>query len=85
VGFATVHRENENLWPGVFAGAFYGDKSQTVAGGRPARRADTLTFVGQRVLRSSGDINEDELAIAAVLLEIWAGDDENDGLAVGGN
>jgi hypothetical protein len=37
------------------------------------------------VLRSRGDIDQHELAVAAILVEIWARDDEHDGLAVGGD
>jgi len=37
------------------------------------------------MLRSRGDIDKDEFAIAAVLVKIRARDDENDSLAVGRN
>jgi hypothetical protein len=37
------------------------------------------------MLRSCGDINQDEFAINAVLLNVGPGDDENDGLPVRGD
>jgi len=35
------------------------------------------------MLRSRADLNQDEFAIAPVLVEIWPRDKENDGLSVG--
>src|SRR5216684_8941772 len=65
-GFAASHGKNENLRLCLFSGSIRGDKRQAVAVWRPARRADTLAFVGQDALRSRGDINQHELTIAAV-------------------
>src|SRR5712664_4432463 len=81
--FAAGHGENENLRLRVFSGSVHGDKRQAVAAGRPARRAYTFALVGQDMLRSRSDLNQDEFAIAPVLVEIWPRDDENDGLPFG--
>src|SRR5258708_12098485 len=70
-GFAAGHGEYEDLRLRVFSGSIRSDKRQSVAVRRPARRADTLAFVGQDMLRSRGDINQTQSPIPPSLLEIW--------------
>src|SRR5258708_25378990 len=77
-GFAAGHGKNEDLRLRVFSGSIRGDKGQSVAGRGPARRADTLAFVGQDMLRSRTDLNQDDVAIAAVQIKIRPRDNEND-------
>src|SRR4029077_17002860 len=84
-GFPAAHGKYENLWPGLSAGSINGDKRQSIAARRPARCTHTYAFIGQRVLRSRGDMYEYELAVAAVLLDIWARDHEHYGFAVRGD
>ncbi len=80
--FAAGHRENENLRGGLFSRPLHGDKRQAVAARRPPRGAYAFAFVSQHTLRSRGDFDQYEPAVAAVLLEIRARHRENNALAV---
>src|SRR5580704_16244933 len=84
-GFAAGHGQNKNLGLGVFAGSIDSHEGKTVAIRGQARRADPFALVRQTVLGSRGEVHLDEFAIAAVLFQIRAGDDEYDGFSVGGD
>ena len=83
--FTTGHGQDKKLELGIFGGSVYGFESEAIALGGPAREADAFAIVGERVRSTGGDVDEDEVAIRAILVEIDAGDDAGDGFAVRGD
>ena len=83
--FPAGHRQDEELELGIFRGGVDGLESEAVSFGRPARRADAFAIVRQSAWRSARDVDDQQVAIGAVLIEIDTRTYEGNRFSVGRN
>ena len=83
--FTSGHRQDEELELGIFRGRIDRFKRESVAFGRPTRRADAFAIVRQRARSAARNVDDEQIAVGAVLLEIDARQHEGDRFSVGRN
>ena len=66
--------QHEKLELRILGGGVDGFEGEAVAFGRPARRADAFAIVRERARGAGGDVDDEQLAVGAILLEIDARD-----------
>ena len=79
---AAVHGQHEDLRSGFLFFPSFRKERQPIARGRPLWRAQSFADVGERPLRTRGNVHEHELAVVTVLVPIHARHNDDDGLSI---
>ena len=85
VRFAAGHRQDEKLELRIFRGGVYSFEGEAVAFRRPARRAHAFAIVRKSARRAACDVDDEQVAVSAILIEIDARAHEGNRFSVGRN